>query len=107
MSIFQETTPEEEEEVINKVYEIIKKRGLETAALLILRGFGPFAPLGGSLGRFFLGPITPFMGHREEKIIWTLEKTENLQKLIKMLETDMETKKKDEKKKENVEKTNN
>jgi hypothetical protein len=109
MSIFQETTPEEEEEVINKAYKIIKKRGLDTAALLILRGFGPFAPLGGSLGRFFLGPITPFMGHREEKIIWTLEKTENLDKLIKMLEKDIEeSKKKDEKNKnENVEKTNN
>jgi hypothetical protein len=90
MSIFQEVTPEEEEEVIQKVYEAIKKRKLNVAALLLLRGFGLFAPIGGALGRFFLGPITPFMGHREEKVIWTLEKPENLQKIIKMLEKDEE-----------------
>lgn len=35
-----------------------------------------------------MGPLTPFMGHREEKWIWTLEKTENLNKLIAMLEAD-------------------
>jgi len=93
MSIFQETSLEEEAEVVQKTYEVITKRGLETAALLILRGFGPFAPLGGSLLRFFLGPVTPFMGHREEKIIWTLEKTENLQKLIEMLENSKKDKK--------------
>ena len=88
MSIFDDVTPEEEEEVIKKAYEYIKKKKLRTAALLILRGFSPFAPIGGSLGRFFLGPITPFMGHKEEKLIWTLEKPENLKKLISMFEED-------------------
>jgi hypothetical protein len=90
MSIFQKVTPEEEEQVIQKAYEEIKKRKLHVGALLILRGFSLFAPIGGALGRFFLGPVTPFMGHREEKIIWTLEKPENLQKLTKMLEEDEE-----------------
>lgn len=61
---------------------------MTTAALLILRAFSPFSPTAGALGRFFLGPLTPFMGHREEKWIWTLEKTENLNKLIAMLEAD-------------------
>lgn len=88
MSIFQEVTPEEEEEVIRKVYEVIRKKKLHVGALLFLRGFSPLAPLAGALGRFFLGPITPFMGHREEKYIWTLEKPENLKKLIEMLEKD-------------------
>jgi hypothetical protein len=99
MSIFQETTREEEEEVILKAYEYIRKHGLETAALLILRGFGPMAPIGGALGRFFLGPVTPFMSHREEKIIWTLERPENLQKLTKMLEDGMQ---KDKERKEKI-----
>jgi hypothetical protein len=76
--------------MVQKVYEAIKKRKLNTAAPLLLRGFGSFAPIGGALGRFFLGPITPFMGHCEEKIIWTLEKPGNLQKLIEMLEKDEE-----------------
>jgi len=88
LSIFDNVTPEEEEEVIKKAYKYIKKKNLRTAALLILRGFGPFAPIGGSLGRFFLGPVTPFMGHNEEKLIWTLEKPENLKKLISMFEED-------------------
>jgi hypothetical protein len=90
MSIYQETTREEEEEVIQKAYYYIKKHGLETAALLLIRGFGPMAPIGGALGRFFLGPLTPLMSHREEKIIWTLEKPENLQNLTKMLEDSIE-----------------
>jgi hypothetical protein len=90
MSIFQKVTPEEEEQVIQKAYEEIKKRKFHVGALLILRGFSLFAPIGGALGRFFLGPVTPFMGHREEKIIWTLEKPENLLKLTKMLEEDEE-----------------
>ncbi len=88
MSIFQEVTPEEEEEVIRKVYEAIKKKKLHVGALLLLRGFSPMAPIAGALGRFFLGPLTPFMGHTEEKYIWTLEKPENLKKLIEMLEKD-------------------
>jgi len=88
VSIFDEVTPDEEEEVIRKVYEAIRKRKLHLGALLILRGFSPLAPVAGALGRFFLGPLTPFMGHREEKYIWTLEKPENLRKLIEMLEKD-------------------
>ncbi|MDP2901116.1 MAG: hypothetical protein Q8O47_09120 [Candidatus Bathyarchaeota archaeon] len=90
MSIFDDVTPGEEAETVDTAYKLIKERKLETAALLILRAAGLFAPLAGAMGRFFLGPVTPFMGHREEKWIWTLEKTENVNKLIAMLEADEE-----------------
>jgi len=80
-------TPEEEEGVIKKAYEFISKHGLEEAALLILYSVKPMAPLGGALGRFFLGPLIPFIGHREETIITAFEQPENIEKLIQMIET--------------------
>ena len=90
MSIFDDVTPEEEEDVLKTAYKTIREKQVWTAALLILRSFSPFSLTGGALARFFLGPLTPFMGHREEKWIWTLEKPENLNKLIAMLEADEE-----------------
>mgnify|MGYP000524700186 CR=1 FL=1 len=85
-SIFEEVTEEEQEEMIKKVYEIISKYGVEDAALLLLYGFKPLAPLGGALGRFFLGPFLPLIGRREEVFISTFEQTSNIDKLIKLIE---------------------
>jgi len=85
-SIFEEVTPEEEEQMINRTYEFISKYGLEDAALLILFSIKPMASLGGSLGRFFLGPVTPFIGHREETLISTFEQSKNIEKLIERIE---------------------
>lgn len=90
MSIFDDVTPGEEAETVETAYNFIKEKKLDAAALLTLRALGLLAPFMGAMGRFFLGPVTPLMGHREEKWIWTLEKTENVNKLITMLEADEE-----------------
>lgn len=37
-------------------------------------------------GRFFLGPLIPFLPHDVEQYIWALEKEENIDWLIEQLE---------------------
>ena len=100
-SIFDEVTPEEEERMIEKAYKFISKYGLEDAALLILYSVKPLSPLGGALGRFFLGPVVPFIGHREETFITTFEQSKNIGKLIEMINAKREEEraKKEKKKK--------
>lgn len=86
MGIFDKVTEEEEERVLKKAYDLIEKYGLHDAALLILYSVKPLAPLGGALGRFLLGPLIPFIGHREESVITTFEQSGNVGKLIEMVE---------------------
>jgi len=86
MSIFTPVTLEEEEEVIKDLYKMIDDRNAHIGALLIIRSVKSVSLLGGMMLRFLLGPVIPFLGHREEKWIWTLQMPENLEKLEKMLE---------------------
>lgn len=81
-----EVTKEEEEKMINKAAEWISKYDMELAATLILDSVKHFSSLGGSLGRFFLGPFVPFIGHREDTFICTFEKKENIESLLEILE---------------------
>lgn len=85
ISIFDEVAPEEEERMIGKAFKFISKYGLEDAALLVLYSVKPVTPIGGALGRFFLGPFTPFIGHREETFITTFEQPKNVEKLIDII----------------------
>jgi len=83
---WEEVTPEEEEEMIKKAAEWISKYDMELAVKLFLGGVKPFSYLGGALGRFFLGPFIPFIGHREDTFICTFEKKENIEKLLEILD---------------------
>lgn len=83
---WDEVTPDEEENLIRQTAEMILKYDIDTAAILMLQSFKPLASFGGQVGRFFLGPLLPFMGEREDALIQTFEKRENVEKLIKILE---------------------
>jgi hypothetical protein len=101
LGIFDKVTEEEEERVLKKAYDLIEKYGLHDAALLMLYSVKPFAPLGGALGRFILGPLIPFIGHREESVITTFEQSRNIENLIEMIEVKRKedrTKKEEERK---------
>ena len=91
MSVFSEVTLEEEEEVIQSLYNMIDARDAHVMALLLIRAFKPVSLIGGSLLRFILGPVVPFLSHKEEKWIWTLQMPENLQKLEDMLSGQTDT----------------
>jgi len=69
-----------------KILKFIKDRGVETAAILVFSSFRNMSRLGGMAGRFFLGPLVPFLPHDVEQYIWVLEKEENIDWLLERLE---------------------
>lgn len=83
---WDDVSPDEEDDLIKKTAEMILKYDMDTAAILMLQSFKPLVSFGGQVGRFFLGPLLPFMGEREDALIQTFEKRENVEKLIKILE---------------------
>ena len=83
---FDDVTEEKQDELIKKAALIVKKFGMELPSTIMLKTFKFTVPVGGQLGRFFLGPLIPFMGTSEDALIQTFEKTHNIQKLIDILE---------------------
>lgn len=83
---WKDTTPEEQDDIVKKTVRILEKYGMEVPAILILGSVKPLVYLGGQLGRYFLGPLLPFVGEREDALIQTFEKRDNIEKIIKMLE---------------------
>ncbi len=97
-------TPEEEDELIRKVADIIHRYGMEAAAILFVESVKPLAYVGGQMGRLFISPFLPIFGDAAdiggEKFLTVFEKRENVEKLLKLLEEKAkdEPKKKEEKK---------
>jgi len=97
-------TPEEEDELIRKAAEIIRRYGMEAAAILFIESVKPLAYIGGQMGRLFISPFLPIFGDAAdiggEKFLTVFEKRENVEKLLKLLEEKAkeEPKKKEEKK---------
>jgi hypothetical protein len=90
--VFREVTPEQEQEAREKILRFIKDRGVETAAILVFSSFRNMSRLGGMAGRFFLGPLVPFLPHDVEQYIWVLEKEENIDWLLERLEDESDEK---------------
>lgn len=86
--VFREVTPEQEQRAREKILKLIKDRGVETAAILVFSSMRNMSRLGGMAGRFFLGPMIPFLPHDVEQYIWALEKEENIDWLIEQLENE-------------------
>jgi hypothetical protein len=84
--VFREVTPEQEQRAREKILKFIKDRGVESAAILIFGSMRNMSRLGGMAGRFFLGPLVPFLPHDVEQYIWALEKEENIDWLLEQLE---------------------
>jgi len=84
--VFRKVTPDEEQKAREKILKFIKDRGIETGAILIFNSFRNMSRLGGMAGRFFLGPLVPFLPHEIEQYIWVLEKEENIDWLLERLE---------------------
>lgn len=85
-----EITQEEEEEIIKKAVEHIKKYGIDVIAIMILESVKPLVYIWGQMGRFFISPFLPALGEKisqkGEKLFWVFEKRENVEKLIALLE---------------------
>lgn len=85
-----EVTPEEEEEMINKIAEKVHNYGMDVAAILFIESVKPLAYIGGQMGRVFVSPFLPALGDSistgGEKFLTIFEKRDNVEKLLKRIE---------------------
>lgn len=101
----KELSPEEEDELLERWFNIIMRNDLETPALLFLGTMKPGVYVGGQFARVFLAPMLPFVGDSAYDFISVFEKRENVQKLIERIDQARIEKKKKEKEKEPDKKT--
>ena len=106
-----EVTPEEQEEIIQKIAQTIHKYGMDVAAILMIESVRPLSFIGAQMGRLFLSPVLPAIsedvGISGEKLFQIMEKHENVDKLIQAIEKltqEEEERKKAEKAKKQEEK---
>ena len=85
-----EVTPDEQEEIIQKIAKAINKYGLDMAATLLIESLGPMTFIGAQMGRLFFSPFLPAIsedvGISGEKIFQIMENRENVKKLIQAIE---------------------
>ena len=93
----KESTPEDEEKMIEKAVELISSNDIEDIALIFLGTFRPGVYIIGEMSRVFLAPLLVFTGDKGYDILNTFEKRENVDKLVKKIE--QVRKEKDEKSK--------
>lgn len=85
-----ELTPEEEEKILRKIAETIHKYRMDVVAILTIETMKPMTYFGAQMGRFLLSPYLPALGENAgisgEKLFQILEKHDNSEKLIQMIE---------------------
>ena len=83
-------TPEEEEELIQKIAEHVHKHKLGDLADIVLETAKPLSFIGTQMGRFFLSPFLPVLGDNleasSEKILHVFEKRANFERLLRRID---------------------
>ncbi len=79
-----ELSPEQEEELIDKLAERIHKHSLGLMFLVTIESLGPLTRIGAELGSTLFGPYLDFLGM--EEIVVLLRKSENIDRLIEKVE---------------------
>jgi len=96
-----EITPEDEEEMIEKLATEIHKRDLDIVAILALEIMKPLSYVGAQLSRAFISPFLPAFGDDigigGEKAMQFFENKENVENLLTALEKMTEETKEKEK----------
>ena len=77
---------DKEEELIEKIAKKIIDMELDPIAIMLLNTFKPISTIGGELGYFFLAPYLPLLDERGYDFIDTVEKRENIEKIILRVE---------------------
>lgn len=76
---FEEPAPEEVDEMVDRIANILVVYGLDTIAELFIPAVAPFGNLASNLGIIFLAPIVPLIG---ERWFMAMQKKENFTKLM-------------------------
>ena len=90
MFSFDELTEEEETQIIEKIAEKIRQYKMEGPAIILLETSKPISFIGSQLGRVYLAPLLPLLkedlGIPAEKVLSVLEKRENIESLLQLIE---------------------
>lgn len=81
--MWEETTPERREEIIEKIARAIVKSEMEAPAILFLETMMPMYYVGGNIARMLLGPYLPYPAH---DYISVFEDKEAVKKILKRVE---------------------
>ena len=85
-----DVTSEDENEMIEKVAQMIHEHGFDVAAILLFESLKPLSFVGAQMGRLFISPLLPVLGEKVgisgEKLFQIMEKHENVEKLIQTIE---------------------
>jgi len=100
--LWKNRTPEEIENIIEKTAEKIVQYEMVEPAILFFGGVKPIAYVGGRLGGASLAWLIPFVGHAVDDYFVVFSDTNNIEKLLNLIEE--KKKEKDKAKKEKAEK---
>jgi len=82
----KDETNEYEGKIIEKTVELITRFDMEGPAVFMLEAIKPLVFVGGQFARFFLAPFLPIFGETSDDVIATLEREDNIEKIIQMIE---------------------
>lgn len=97
-SFTRELTPEEQEQMIDKIAAEVLKRRLETVAIMFLESIKPITYVGSQLAIVFVGPFLTVFGDFGINYIKFFENRQNVEKLLQKIEEQTKTRDEDEKK---------
>jgi hypothetical protein len=97
-SFTRELTPEEQEQMINKIANEVIKRRLEAVAIMFLESIKPISYVGSQLAMVFVGPFLAIFGDLGINYIRFFEKRDNVEKLLRKIEEETKTRDEEEKK---------
>ena len=100
--LWKNRTPEEIEKIIEKTAEKIVQYEMVEPAMLFFGGVKPIAYIGGRLGGASLAWLIPLIGHAVDDYFVVFSDTNNIEKLLNLIEE--KKKEKDKAKKEKAEK---
>lgn len=91
--VWRESLPDEQKKMVKKIAGFISKYDLEAASIFIFELVKPVAYVMGGMSRMFLAPFFILAGHDADVFLTTFEKRDNIEKLLELLENNMQQKK--------------
>ena len=86
MSIWAELTPEEEEELLNKLANRVSRLGFEVPAILFLEMLKPISVLASQTTLYYAAPMLELFGVEGYKYSKLFSKRDAVEKLIQKIE---------------------
>ncbi len=83
---FEELTPEQEEEIVERIARAAVNKGMAAPLILFLESVKPLAFVASQLAVLGLGPLYALLGDKAEDYTMFLSKRENVERLMKRVE---------------------